>query len=733
MKTYFFLLHIIFFLFATGCHQTQSKLNLSFEDIENRMPKNWYTLDHQPGYLVSLDSVNVKSGKYAIAIEFMEGPIKGQVFRLKLPCNYDGKKITLSGYIKTENVTDGYAGLWMEINPGIAFDNMRQHGVTSTTDWNEHTITLDMYPSKTKEIFIGGLLVGKGKMWLDDLKITIDGKDIDKIQPYDSKPFPANEDREFEYGSNIVFPELNDQKMDDLELLGRIWGFLKYHHPEIAKGNYNWDYELFRILPSYLNANDHKQRNKILLKWINKYGRVPTKCKTCQSTDSAFIKPDLSWIENSMINPELNDLLKKIYLNRNQGNHYYIRMYPYFNHPIFSDERTYEAMDDPDTGFRLLALFRYWNMIQYFFPYKYLTDKDWSTVLKEYIPYFVEAKNRLEYELTVALLIGEICDSHAFLKTFKQIERLKGNGQAPVRVQFIEDKLVVMEYYNETTKDPELKKGDIITHIEGKPIETIVDSMKKYYSASNEAAMLRDVANNILRSNKHYININFVSSGKAEQKKINVNTWFNYTSNRGDTSRCYKFIDKDIGYITLKTIKSDDISVIKKEFINTKGIIIDIRNYPSANVIFDLGSYFMSNTTPYAKVTKGNSDNPGEFTFNPEIVVQKSEDTYQGKVVVIVNENTQSLAEFHAMVFRAGDNATIIGSQTAGANGNVSEINLPGGLKTTISGKGVYYPDGRETQRVGIVPDIEVKPTIKGIQEGHDELLEKAIEIIRRE
>ena len=47
-----------------------------------------------------------------------------------------------------------------------------------------------------------------------------------------------------------------------------------------------------------------------------------------------------------------------------------------------------------------------------------------------------------------------------------------------------------------------------------------------------------------------------------------------------------------------------------------------------------------------------------------------------------------------------------------------------------ISGIGVYYPDGTETQRVGIVPDIEVKSTIEGIKKGKDELLEKAIEII---
>ena len=50
-----------------------------------------------------------------------------------------------------------------------------------------------------------------------------------------------------------------------------------------------------------------------------------------------------------------------------------------------------------------------------------------------------------------------------------------------------------------------------------------------------------------------------------------------------------------------------------------------------------------------------------------------------------------------------------------------------------ISGIGVYYPDGTETQRIGIVPDIGLKPTIRGIYEGRDEILEKAIELIEND
>ena len=98
--------------------------------------------------------------------------------------------------------------------------------------------------------------------------------------------------------------------------------------------------------------------------------------------------------------------------------------------------------------------------------------------------------------------------------------------------------------------------------------------------------------------------------------------------------------------------------------------------------------------------------------------------------MVLVNENSQSQAEYTAMAFHSVKNSTIVGSTTAGADGNVSTILLPGGLRSMISGIGIYYPNGKETQRVGIVPDIVVKPTINGIKNGKDEVLERAIKVI---
>ena len=48
---------------------------------------------------------------------------------------------------------------------------------------------------------------------------------------------PSNE-------SNIVIGQLSNNQIEDLHVLGMIWGFLKYYHPNIASGMFNWDNEL---------------------------------------------------------------------------------------------------------------------------------------------------------------------------------------------------------------------------------------------------------------------------------------------------------------------------------------------------------------------------------------------------------------------------------------------------------------------------------------------------------
>jgi C-terminal processing protease CtpA/Prc len=99
---------------------------------------------------------------------------------------------------------------------------------------------------------------------------------------------------------------------------------------------------------------------------------------------------------------------------------------------------------------------------------------------------------------------------------------------------------------------------------------------------------------------------------------------------------------------------------------------------------------------------------------------------------MLCNEETQSQAEYTIMMFQgaAGRRVTVIGGSTAGADGNVTAVRLPGGYSTYFSGLEVLYPDGAQTQQTGIRIDIKVEPTVAALKQGKDEMLERAIQFI---
>jgi hypothetical protein len=106
---------------------------------------------------------------------------------------------------------------------------------------------------------------------------------------------------------------------------------------------------------------------------------------------------------------------------------------------------------------------------------------------------------------------------------------------------------------------------------------------------------------------------------------------------------------------------------------------------------------------------------------------------WRGKAIVLVDEGTQSQAEHTTLGLAAALPGTrVVGSPSAGANGDVSNFVLPGNILVYFSGHDVRWPDGRQLQRVGIKPDVLVRPTVRGIRARQDEVLDAAVAVARR-
>lgn len=744
---------ITIFVFLAFFHfiNAQSPFNLGFEKIDpgSPAPAGWdmtFKSGGAAGYLVQLDSAMAKEGRYALTI--LPDPATGtQSFgacSYAIPATYSGRTIELKGYMKTLDVSqDGFAGLWLRLDGlggALAFNNMEEKQIRGTNDWKEYSIELPLH-DETDKIMVGGLLVGTGQMWMDDLRLFIDGKPIELAPEKAKVVLPALQDTAFRNGSGVELSALTPVQLENLIVTGKVWGFVKYYHPEVADGQFNMDFELFRILPAILACKNTGERDRVLVGWIDHLGKVPA-CRNCPLSfeEDAKQKPSLEWLQDDRLSRKLRDKLQVILENRNRGKHFYISLAPNVGNPIFKNEDPYPQFEYPDAGFRLLALFRYWNIIQYFFPYKYAIGRDWDDVLEEFIPFFVQADDALAYRLVLLNLIGNIHDTHANIWSQDSLLRdYVGTLYPPFQVKFVENKAVVTAYYNEELgKASGVQIGDVIAAIDGIPVEDILGQRLSIYPASNYPTKLRDIARNLLRGNRKECTLTLFRDGEKQELTFNrsesqgLNLMIDWAYNQPDS--CYRLLNDSIGYLYLGNIQGEKLEAIFKAFQNTKGMVIDIRNYPSDFVVFSLGQYLVPQPRQFVKFTNGDINYPGLFHWTATLEVGATNpDYYKGKVILLINEITQSSAEYHTMAFRTAPNVTVIGSTTAGADGNVSPFYLPGNLRTMITGIGVYYPDGTETQRVGIIPDIEVKPTIKGIKEGRDELLEKALDVIEKE
>ena len=538
----------------------------------------------------------------------------------------------------------------------------------------------------------------------------------------------------FLFLSGNLIAQTTLSETDKLASLCKVWGFLKYYHPQVAKGKLDWDKQLMDHIDPVLKAGNKEELSKIYTVWIHSLGKVKH-CRSCNKPlAKRFVTYNLNpeWMnDNSVFSDSLISMLNYIRENKNFRRNNYVQVH--FGHVSFSNEKVYkDSADYPSYHGRLLSLFRYWNIVNYFYPYKYVIGEDWNKVLADMVPKFMHCSVE-EYHLAMLELTARINDSHAGLVT-RYTNNYFGLYWAPFTFKIIDSKVVVTGFYNSPLclRD-NICVGDVITAVDGKSIADIIAEKSKYIGASNSATKLRNFDYAIFNGQTNFVRINYERNGRDSSKVINRYYFaeFQYKWDTIPKEKPWKIIYGNVGYVNMGSLMPKDVDQAMKELNNTNAIIFDVRNYPNGTM-YKISKYLNKEWKTFVKFTHPYLRRPGVFNDREEYVCGgRNKHYYKGKVVLLFNETTQSHAEFTCMALQTAPNVKCIGSQTAGADGNVTIITFPGGQKSYITGLGVFYPDGRPTQRVGIIPDIEVHPTIAGIRAHRDEVLERAMEYVR--
>lgn len=505
----------------------------------------------------------------------------------------------------------------------------------------------------------------------------------------------------------------------------RIWGFAKYHHPAFASRSINADAEYFCLLNEVLQAPD-SMKNDICLKWISGLGPYAIRDKEDDENIETF--NDFNWISDSLhLGKALSDSLMRL-RNADPENNRYVKQTPV---NVSYIETQYSDIPKDDVAYRLLGVAKFWNAVDSYSPNRNLTDRPWDDVLAEYIALAFDRS--ISFSALYSRMVSELCDTHVnswYVPIF-------GGRFVPLICQFAEDRLFVTDTCSLVPNNFEI--GDEIILIDSvSPIKRL-DELAPYIPHSNRSSLLRDGSYATLLTAKNEACVEYVRGGKTYTTMISsvdgskfVNRRF--SSQNTSTKPGFKEVAGGIGYINISNLTCKDEQDLENFLASCDKLIIDLRAYPAEYDVLHklLPTFFFSQAREAAEVLLPQAHRPGGF-IRTTVSTRKTSDPdklYKGKVVLLVNAHSQSMSEYFTMFLQTIPGSVTVGSQTAGADGDVTRIQLPY-ASFNITGAGICYPDGTNAQRNGVKIDKVVEPSAEGMIRGVDEQLQVAIDYLQ--
>jgi C-terminal processing protease CtpA/Prc len=402
--------------------------------------------------------------------------------------------------------------------------------------------------------------------------------------------------------------------------------------------------------------------------------------------------------------------------------------------PAWTPDRPYAAMAYPRLEYRLLALFRAWTVIDLFFPYRDLIGEDWDNVLIRSIPTVEAAADPREYALALAEFWAHIRDSHGSVLS-AELQAVRGQSPAALVLRSIEDRQVVTAVLGPATSGV-LRVGDVVTHIDGDPVEARMETLSRYTAASTPQHRAASLASQLVFGPEGSTCRLTVRGEDDEPREVEMpRNRANFSRMRDSLTRqeAFSVLGNGIGYAHLGRLTTAQVDAMFEALGSTRAIVFDLRNYPQGTAWSIAPRLNVRGAVHAASFRRnvvggdfGEDESSASLVFLQPIPTT-SKPKYAGKVVVLIDERAISQAEHTGLFFEAACKPTFIGSPTAGANGDVTRLVVPGGIVLALSGHDVRHVDGRQLQRVGLIPEIEARSTIAGIRAGRDEVLERAL------
>ena len=366
-----------------------------------------------------------------------------------------------------------------------------------------------------------------------------------------------------------------------------------------------------------------------------------------------------------------------------------------------------------------------WRMERDYFYDKNMHGVNWKAMYNKYLPLVDRITTRSELSDLIGRFVGELSALHTSVYGGDTRGDDENIGVAHLGARFSRDESAGFKIEHIYKTDPDypdersplddpyldVKEGDVITEVNGKPALTAMDIGELIRNDAGRQVRLSVSRNG---NTKDMIVLPIANSYGLRYRDWEYSRRLQVEKETGDK----------VGYVHLQAMGSNDINQWYREFypvFDRPGLIIDVRHNRGGNIESFILEKLLRQPWMFWKSRAGKPYWNMQYAF-------------RGHIVILVDENTASDGEAFAEGFKRLNLGTAIGTRTWGGEiwlGSSNRLSDNGLARAPMNG--VYGNDGTWLiEGRGFEPDIEVVNMPHATFEGKDAQLEAAIDFLQK-
>jgi hypothetical protein len=732
-------------------------VNPDFELGEpGQMPSGWMVpkMLADQGFTAVLTAEHPASGKLCVEIRWPTGATPNAPFanlmQLIDATSWRGKRIKVTAAIRVASADDGKrAQMWLRVDRagGMgAFDNMNNRPVRGQT-WADYTITAEIAEDAQK-INLGLMTFNGVTAWWDNVRMEVLGEFTTLTDP--SRP-------------------LDDAGLRNLMAFARLVGYVRYFHPSDAAATCDWLQFIVQALPKVESARDPAAlAAELQAAFAPVAPTVPVFETGKEPAQPAELQPParrdglrVRFWEHIGCGPAAEATGGSIYSSRrvtldvpdSSSLSPYAQPDNVFHSDlgagvscwvptaVFADaagtlphQEPAKPVADPNQarfpvthrGARLATVMLAWNVFQHFYPYFDVVRTDWAKELEIALRAAATDADDASFYRTLDRLVVQLHDGHG---------NLSGPGvplltPLQARVELIEGRVVVTGV---PPKTPDLKPGDVVERIEGRPAREVFDESASEISAATPQWRNWKAAQQFGPRPPAASAALEVRGADGSTRTVKVACTGPKAEDAIRRPPKLREIKPGVFYVDVTRLTDAEFSAALPDLAKAKGLVFEMRGYPSLDPRVWL-SHLSSDRLQSARWNVPKMRRPDRTDVEwvaSRWEIEAGQPQLTANRVFLTDGSAISAAETVMGIVEAYKLGEIVGGPTAGTNGNINVTDLPLGYRIWWTGMKVLKHDGSQHRGVGILPTVPVARTLQGVREGHDEPLDRALSLLK--